>query len=861
MGVLSSEQGQTFMHMFKLLVQGGEAINFNMPEHEFTLQQQQRLPQNIYQRANQLFLKNNFHNSYQLRSNAMLAIALILSLFFLINISFTNAAGVSLHSYLISLTHHSFPPEIQPHEYIPFLVTGSFAPDAFYTCGNAGLSEDIHWPDFLRIAVSFYRNISESSSIDKGEALKLKAFLYGVFTHQVSDSTWHSIGMQEGLLHVISQLEFDGDTEAAHRYIDVAGDFIMLGDLIGHDHKDGEDILSFFTDNWDYPDLNILIEIFKVMGYENMNYYNVFYCLERGKLALRSEVSLYKEFELLDSLKSPWLSENWRRYHEGGVEDWVYSVVECVNHLKNWFDNGVDDDNLCGAIIENQYHTPQFVNSEISITEYTEEKDSIYISPLIPNSQFGGNLLIGDFGLGGELVLAVSAVQESNFEGSVYLIPLTDILPSRYASRGESQLILPKSLPNLKVQSIHSESKGEFHHASRFGSGLYKYSPYKGLNLLLSLSSNPRQVIQVFHESEPLLTIQAMGNIPVFGQPGDIIQVASVETLHNNETGYSDLMIGFPYLSYREKGKPGEDMAEHRGKVLVLSGEKLSYYILNDGIKDVEIDDLLNFEIRIPQEIEVKSFSTEAAAFEHFGSSMLLLEREGLILIGAQSLGLIVVYKYGVTVEGIQLSFIGIINHEYEFVGKSKIHSQYPPKRIPSSQTGLFGSKYLTAYEYDDQTYVAINQHGRSQSLAKLSGYIVILKVNSSLVNFELFKRIALQDIPDNNLAKLGHTISITASSTLLISSSRCVYKVSLEELHSSQDDGQETFLVDEYHALTCTEQGKSGYGSSIEVYEGGSDDGGEGQFVFIGDALFGKRQLSKDVSMNVGRVNVRRLV
>lgn len=100
---------------------------------------------------------------------------------------------------------------------------GAFFPDAFYSCFNSSeVAEAAHWPPFLAAAVSYWKdkyetnpNLDESSMYNR---LALKAFLFGAFTHQVADVSWHSLGMQQGLLSMLAANEFDGNVSLAHGY-------------------------------------------------------------------------------------------------------------------------------------------------------------------------------------------------------------------------------------------------------------------------------------------------------------------------------------------------------------------------------------------------------------------------------------------------------------------------------------------------------------------------------------------------------------------------------------------------------------------------------------------------------------------
>lgn len=98
------------------------------------------------------------------------------------------------------------------------MQAGSFFPDAFYTClGNSEAAEAAHWPPFLEAAVKFWKAKYGKESDSHEGRLSLKAFLYGAFTHQIADVSWHSLGVQQGMLSMLAANDFDGDTSSAHR--------------------------------------------------------------------------------------------------------------------------------------------------------------------------------------------------------------------------------------------------------------------------------------------------------------------------------------------------------------------------------------------------------------------------------------------------------------------------------------------------------------------------------------------------------------------------------------------------------------------------------------------------------------------
>lgn len=156
------------------------------------------------------------------------------------------------HLIILARARTYFPRDINGYD--RYMRAGAFFPDAFYSCGsNNAAAEAAHWPDFLATAVQHwktkYGHIDwQHKNHDRKvihKAMSLKAFIYGLFTHQVADVSWHSLGINQGLLDALAQIEFNRNIEKAHRsvhveraslnfpnikfrFLDTGGDLIML---------------------------------------------------------------------------------------------------------------------------------------------------------------------------------------------------------------------------------------------------------------------------------------------------------------------------------------------------------------------------------------------------------------------------------------------------------------------------------------------------------------------------------------------------------------------------------------------------------------------------------------------------------
>lgn len=50
--------------------------------------------------------------------------------------------------------------------------------------------------------------------------------MFGFVSHQVADITWHSLGIDQGLIRTMANLNFHGVYDTAHTDADVGGDML-----------------------------------------------------------------------------------------------------------------------------------------------------------------------------------------------------------------------------------------------------------------------------------------------------------------------------------------------------------------------------------------------------------------------------------------------------------------------------------------------------------------------------------------------------------------------------------------------------------------------------------------------------------
>ncbi|XP_027589934.2 phosphatidylinositol-glycan-specific phospholipase D isoform X1 [Pipra filicauda] len=206
---------------------------------------------------------------------------------------------------------------------------GSIYPDAFYSpvC-KAGIfhdvSEDTHWSPFLKASIQYIRRNYPQPWEEATE--KLVAFLFGIASHMVADVSWHSLGIDQGFLKAMGEIDFHGSYSEAHS----AGDF--GGDVVSHFELE----FSYLASNW-YVPVKDLAAIYKEFyGKEIITESTITDCTFLLYLELHGErLAVAKLFPRYAS-KSPFLVEKFHEYFLGGVDDmafWTNNIFEMTSHM------------------------------------------------------------------------------------------------------------------------------------------------------------------------------------------------------------------------------------------------------------------------------------------------------------------------------------------------------------------------------------------------------------------------------------------------------------------------------------------------------------------------------------------------
>uniref|UniRef100_A0A669P4I3 Phosphatidylinositol-glycan-specific phospholipase D n=1 Tax=Phasianus colchicus TaxID=9054 RepID=A0A669P4I3_PHACC len=191
---------------------------------------------------------------------------------------------------------------------------GSIYPDAFYPpiCKRGiyhDVSEDTHWSPFLKASIHYIRR---NYPQPWGEATeKLVAFLFGVASHMVADVSWHSLGIDQGFLKAMGEVDFHGSYSEAHS----VGDF---GDV--------EKLLQYLSLVLRYVPVKDLASIYKE-----------FY----GREIITEGTITDCTYLLFLELKSPFLVEKFHEYFLGGVDDMAFWTNNIFEQMSQMLENGV----------------------------------------------------------------------------------------------------------------------------------------------------------------------------------------------------------------------------------------------------------------------------------------------------------------------------------------------------------------------------------------------------------------------------------------------------------------------------------------------------------------------------------------
>ncbi|XP_019469248.1 phosphatidylinositol-glycan-specific phospholipase D isoform X3 [Meleagris gallopavo] len=316
---------------------------------------------------------------------------------------------------------------------------GSIYPDAFYPpiCKRGiyhDVSEDTHWSPFLNASIHYIRRNYPQPWEEATE--KLVAFLFGIASHMVADVSWHSLGIDQGFLKAMGEVDFHGSYSEAHSVGDFGGDVLSQFELD----------FSYLTPNW-YVPVEDLASIYKEFyGREIITKGTITDCTYLLFLELHGErLAVAKLFPTYAS-KSPFLVEKFHEYFLGGVDDMAFWTNNIFEQMSQMLENGVSGcflpenplfinctrdhkDNYISKHSKNEHQkntTSLLLKTFEKNITYTERGVHFNIqSWATPSGRFGSALAVLDFNEDGVADLAIGAPSVGSqfliYRGAVYV--------------------------------------------------------------------------------------------------------------------------------------------------------------------------------------------------------------------------------------------------------------------------------------------------------------------------------------------------------------------------------------------------------------------------------------------------------
>ncbi|XP_019619337.1 PREDICTED: phosphatidylinositol-glycan-specific phospholipase D-like [Branchiostoma belcheri] len=257
---------------------------------------------------------------------------------------------------------------------------GNVYPDSYYDsiCRKGkyhSVSEDTHWSEFLNVTINHIRRKYPPPWNEATE--KLVVFLLGIVSHQVADISWHSLGIDQGFLSTMGDVNFHGSFSSAHSVGDPGGD------VVGTFEWDLDYIHT--VSDW-YVPVQDLVDIYREFyGKPIMDASIVEECTAIMFLARLGERLVFSKLFPELSRTSPFLIEEFQSYFLGGVDDMAVWTANIWHHAIHMLDNGMS---ACSVP-----HNPLYIRcnaDHMPATRNDRNKNGFYMRPNI------GDLTLAD---------------------------------------------------------------------------------------------------------------------------------------------------------------------------------------------------------------------------------------------------------------------------------------------------------------------------------------------------------------------------------------------------------------------------------------------------------------------------------
>lgn len=722
-----------------------------------------------------------------------LAFALLLQF-----LGIANGAGVGVHITLLART--KVPNNL--NSFSAVMKAGAFFPDALYSCNSRKdwheFAEYTHWPAFLVQGAKLWRE-RYSKNQNSEKSLRLKSFLTGVFVHQVADAPWHSLVdgyRNHGLVKALASLEFDNDFQKAHDYIDTMGDFLMLGQVL----RDATDNWSYYLGgDWELPDKFDMMELVHRSGLNTIKFWELKACVERGNIALASEVySIMKRRREILSVAneiSPRARELMQDHWLGGESNIVAMTNRCLSSFLVLFEEPNEMNINPEQLLEVCGNLPRVHEAEKHYLKRRSFDDMLLVSPLASLSLFGFDIAIGKFQKD-EVCLAVSAPLEDG-EGSVYVIPWRDV-------SGSIDKLSERPVTRFYGARVHRLTLGE----SDF----------------LVVSASGDNAVHIYYEGFKVLTI-----VDDHNWERHQLTVSSIADIDGD--GIPELLLAGSHYGINETGL-----------VQIVDGRDISSLLQRRQYSKVSLQSLGTISLKAPV----------SQTFQNYGASVIassLWNSNAFLYVSCQGLGVVFVYCSS-SLHQNALPRYYIIN---EHVIRQEEDIPLDLKVKPSSDHGMFG-KTICSWNYHDTNYIAISQH--------LQNKVYIFREQDGFLEFyvALLLDLSSEAADISSTVGFGRSIDYDETTGILYLSSPgfldgdgAIWKATMSEITSTVETWKLDRLIITVSrnlvTINKSQKGKGipGFGDTIRI-------GPEGKLI-VGSPRFGygdfdERQLTGNIAI-----------